>query len=51
MDEAERIYKMIEEKAPFDMDEICRKMEPIIERKNKFVEKETQNRKPNGNWD
>ena len=50
MDEADRIYKMIEEKAPLDMDEISRKMEPVIERKYEFVEKEIQNRKPNGNW-
>ncbi len=50
MDEAERIYKMIEEKAPLNIDEIYRKMEPIIERKYKFAEKEIQNRKPNGIW-
>ena len=49
MDEAERIYKMIEEKAPLNIDETYRKMEPIIERKYKFAEKEIQNRKPNGN--
>lgn len=50
LEEAERIYNMVVEKRPLNDDEIYRKMERIIKRKKKFVEKEIQNRKPNGEW-